>query len=53
MESVPVTEYYDSDDEPVGPLPLAAITPGGSNMIFIIKTNGTIYYLNGTVYYFM
>jgi len=53
MESVPFTEYSYSDDEPVGPLPLAAITPRGKQYDFFIKTNGTVYYLNGTVYYFM
>jgi len=34
MESVPFTEYSDSDDELVGPLPLAAITPGGKQYDF-------------------
>ena len=34
MESIPFTEYSDSDDEPVGPLPLAAITPRGKQYDF-------------------
>jgi len=34
MEYVPFTKYSDSDDELVGPLPLAAITPRGKQYDF-------------------
>lgn len=34
MDSVPFNEYPDSNDEPFGPLPLAAIHPGGKRVDF-------------------
>ena len=48
MEFVPFTEYSYSDDEPVGPLPLAAITPRGKQYDFYYskKWDCILFYVN-------